>query len=506
MEGHVGAPQISCNNSMTGGAERRRQQKRKVEQLNTYGGTEQRDATDGAILDVPNVEIRSSRLRESNNDDPSDPDLPSGSQPANTETEDEEQGLKYGAQHVIKIFAPVSLCMLVVVATINSITFYTYTDTYLLYTPFHELSEDKGTKLWNALANSMILLTVVVIMTIFLIVLYKRRCYKIIHGWLILSSFMLLFIFSYLYLEELLRAYNVAMDYPTTLLILWNFGVMGMIAIHWQSPLKLQQAYLIFVSALMALVFIKYLPEWTAWAVLAAISIWDLVAVLTPKGPLRILVETAQERNEQIFPALIYSSTVLYTFMGTHAPAQRNNSSDLNSPNSPHTSTSSTSISRTGTTAPPSAEEEAGFTDEWSSNLDDRVARRQIEVQASTSENANRSTNYRTVTTPNNQPPQIGSNMTEAQEERGIKLGLGDFIFYSVLVGKASSYGDWATTIACFVAILVGLCLTLVLLAIWRKALPALPISIFFGLFFCLATSAIVKPFMEELSDQQIFI
>ena len=109
--------------------------------------------------------------------------------------------LKYGADQVQALIIPVSLCMIVVVATIQSVAYYSTNNTQFVYSPYHESSSSSSaSRFGGALLNVIIIIGIIVVMTVFLVVLYKYRCYKVIHGWLIMSSLLLLYFFGYEYL------------------------------------------------------------------------------------------------------------------------------------------------------------------------------------------------------------------------------------------------------------------------------------------------------------------
>ena len=90
-------------------------------------------------------------------------------------------------------------------------------------------------------------------------------------------------------------------------------------------------------------------------------------------------------------------------------------------------------------------------------------------------------------------------------EQNSIRLGLGDFIFYSVLVAKAAQH-SFATFAACILVILAGLGGTLVLLSVYHHALPALPISIFLGVFFYLVTRVFMEPWIAEVLQMPYYV
>ena len=66
------------------------------------------------------------------------------------------------------------------------------------------------------------------------------------------------------------------------------------------------QLYLMWTGVVVAYIFTS-IPEWTTWVMLVAMALYDLFAVLTPNGPLQMLVNLAIERDQDI-PALVYEA------------------------------------------------------------------------------------------------------------------------------------------------------------------------------------------------------
>jgi len=361
--------------------------------------------------------------------------------------------LYFAADQIVSIIKPVSLCMAVVVYIVRSVTL--GNDGFNGVLVFNENdATSAGAKIGGAILNAAIILAFIVTMTIIFVCLYKYRCMKIIYGWLLLSTGLLLFVFAAFIGTLILDAYSVAVDWITMSLFLWNFAVVGLVSVFYRGPLKLQQGYLILVSALLASSLSRF-PEWTTWALLGIVACYDIVAVLCPKGPLRILVEEAQNRPDEPLPGLLYSAGMAYMVgMATDGGSSKSGSASAS----------------------------GGANSSSSSSLDHVPSSRH---EASGTEHATR-------------------NPLDEESGRGVKLGLGDFIFYSVLLARAAAT-HWDSTFVCFLSLLMGLILTLLLLGLLGHALPALPLSIALGIIFYFLTRYVTSPFLLTTSAAQIY-
>ncbi|KAK4767931.1 hypothetical protein SAY87_003072 [Trapa incisa] len=388
-------------------------------------------------------------------------------------------------EEIVRIVTPVSICMLLVVilvSVLNSSSSSSTSVTTIATIAYSETDSDSSwDKFVGALLNSLVFVAVVTVVTFVLVLLFYLRCTKFLKFYMGFSAFIVLGFMGGQVSLFLIQDYSIPIDCITFFLVLFNFAVVGVLAVFMSKmAIFVTQGYLVVIGMLVAYWF-TMLPEWTTWVMLVAMALYDLAAVLLPVGPLRLLVELAISRDEDI-PALVYEARPVTDHdSGVSSGNQRrvwrerSGSAALNEPENstdePNPNPGRVSVSNVET-------ELSAPLIEHRMNIDSQETRGEDDAPGE-----------------NLALEGIGLGSTGA-----IKLGLGDFIFYSVLVGRAAMY-DFMTVYACYLAIIAGLGVTLVLLAFYRRALPALPVSILLGVLFYVLTRFVLEIFIVQLSS-----
>ncbi|KAI6683216.1 hypothetical protein NL676_029129 [Syzygium grande] len=417
-------------------------------------------------------------------------------------------------EEIVRIVTPVSICMFLVVILVSvlgsSSSSSSMSGSSMATIAYSESDSDSSwDKFIGALWNSLAFVAVVTVVTFVLVLLFYLRCTRFLKFYMGFSAFIVLGFLGGEIALFLIQDFSIPVDCITFFVVLFNFAVVGVLAVFVSKmAIVVTQGYLVVIGMLVAYWF-TMLPEWTTWVLLVAMALYDLAAVLLPVGPLRLLVELAISRDEDI-PALVYEARpVTHSDSGhesgvvqrrvwrerqssAHDPAEAPNlnSSNANAVSIANKNTSPGSLSVNSVhnvTNSVAAPERPSPDCEGESELSAPLIDHRINVSPRGNEDA--------IPSENLALEGIGLGSSGA-----IKLGLGDFIFYSVLVGRAAMY-DFMTVYACYLAIIAGLGITLMLLAFYQKALPALPVSILLGVLFYVLTRFLLEIFVVQLSS-----
>ncbi|KAJ0780298.1 putative presenilin/signal peptide peptidase [Helianthus annuus] len=416
---------------------------------------------------------------------------------------------------IIGVMSPVSICMLLVVLLVYSLTSFNSPSVEPIRTAANLVyleapSDSTSQKIEGSLLNALVFVILIAAVTFLLVVLYYYNFTNFLKNYMRFSAFFVLGAMGGSIMLSIVRQFSIPVDAITCFILLFNFTVVGVVSVFAEGipiPIVLRQVYMVVLGIIVAAWFTN-LPEWTTWTLLVALAVYDLVAVLAPGGPLKILVELASSRDDEL-PALVYEARPTVSRGsrrgGLGLLVGGVSSDDVEVEMSRRNGTGSGSGSGSGSGDGQSVE----MMDEETSPLVPNARDGAFSVsmggsdqfrQAEIVEDEGERTPLGAILGMRDEmEPQSRGGDVREEMTRGIKLGLGDFVFYSVLVGRAAMY-DLMTVYACYLAIISGLGCTLILLSVFRHALPALPISIALGIIFYFLTRVLMEPFVVGTS------
>ena len=341
---------------------------------------------------------------------------------------------------------------------------------------YEEKSTDSTrTKVIGSVENAFVFVLFVTAATFGLYVLFKHRCGPVIWAYMAFSGCSIFGVLGATMALEILRRYEIRVDVISFAFYTWNVTVVGVLSVFlWPGSLRVKQTFLVLISVIVAYYFVTQIAEWTTWTMLVFMAIYDLYAVLTPNGPLRKIVELSQEREEAI-PALVYEAR---GGSGVGDVGRRRR----------RTKSSGDEQQQKG--------DDGASLDGDLEPLDGDLEPENDEVGERTSLLGGKGSKKETASI----LERFGDDDDDDDDDKrdlpdGIKLGLGDFIFYSVLVGRSAMQSLFCA-VFCYVAVISGLIITLAGLAVHKAALPALPVSIALGVVTFVSIKFLVEPFL----------
>ncbi|PON69696.1 Peptidase A22A, presenilin [Trema orientale] len=381
-------------------------------------------------------------------------------------------------EELIRIITPVSICMFMVVLLVSILSSDTSSSSANFSTmatmAYSESSSDSSwDKFVGALLNSLVFVAVVTVVTFVLVLLFYLRCTKFLKLYMGFSSFLVLMFMGGQIAVFLIQDFGIPIDCVTFLVALFNFAVVGVLAVFMSKmAIFVTQGYLVVIGMLVAYWF-TLLPEWTTWVLLVAMALYDLAAVLLPVGPLRILVELAISRDEDL-PALVYEARPVTN--NDSGVVQRRVWRDRrnDSSNSGADSDSSADSVLAGS-------ENHGI----SSNLN-------VDENSNSNSNLGERNVPSLVRVEEGQVVERNSELAAPLLEQRInipRIEQENVVSTENMVLEGIGLGSSA-----------GLGVTLVLLAVYQKALPALPVSIMLGVLFYFLTRFVLEVFIVECS------